>query len=362
MRSLVLVFWALLFGKAWAEPLPSPLYQELSQARAQRQPLLLVVSTSWCGACKSLEADVMKAPRVEKALSAVRLLRYDAERGPGVLVAKGLRVVGYPTLLGFSQDGAELGRIQGVPEVNDLVRWIDRLVEESPPLAELEGGAAARPQDGSLQMLLARRYQKKGDRPRARAAYQRALVASTGKDEAVAARADYALRIIHLQDLLQAEPRRTLVEHLMRHPRGPMAGAVLQTISRLGSVQGDEKAREALDRYLKAATQPEALNQGIYICLRVHAYEEAERGARRLLELNPKSPLYLDTMAEVRHLRGDKEGAQRLSEQALDAARTEDQGVRDELLRNQARFRRGVREPPPDFLQEDLEPLPWEGS
>ena len=71
---------------------------------------------------------------------------------------------------------------------------------------------------------------------------------------------------------------RAMVEHLLRYPTGPMAETALQTLARLGPA--DEREKQALGRYIDAHKdrgQESALNQAVYVCLHVSAFDEAER-------------------------------------------------------------------------------------
>jgi Flp pilus assembly protein TadD len=116
----------------------------------------------------------------------------------------------------------------------------------------------------------------------------------------------------------------------------------VRALLRLGPVTGDAASRAALGRYLDQLLQPasaERVNQLIYRLLRAEASAEAERAAKYLLSLDGKSPYYLDTLAEVFHLRGDAKEALRLSSQALASAPKGSELLRQSLLQNHAPLR-----------------------
>lgn len=350
-----------------------PLAEALAQARAQGRTLVLEFSTSWCEACLVLEREVLPDARVQAALRGVLFARYDAEAAQGLPAARSLKVIGYPTLVALAKDGSEISRIQGVPDTADLARWIERAGEESASVAELEQRTRERPQDGRARLALARRYQRLGQGERAQQAAQQALQAAQGQDEAVAATADFALRVEEVRARLRDEPRRQMAAHLSRYPRGPRAEQALAALSQLGPA--DAGARQALAAYLAAhqrAGEEDLVNQAVYACLRLGALAEAEAGARWLVQgAGAQRPAYLDTLAEVLHLRGERAEALRVSEQALalapeppaalrgkaaEAARA----LRVDLRKNQERYRRGQRELPDDLKREDESLQPWE--
>ena len=139
-------------------------------------------------------------------------------------------------------------------------------------------------------------------------------------------------------------------------------GMVRRALLRLGPLDAAGKA--AMARYLDGLLRPESAeraNQLIYRLLRAQAFAEAERSARYLLSLDGKSPYYLDTLAEVFHLRGEPKEALKLSAQALASPQVkESESLRQSLSQNRARFERSRREPPAELLVPDDELQPWE--
>lgn len=354
-------------ARADQEPItPLTLEQAAARARTARKALVANIGASWCGPCKVLASEVLSQPQVKRAMTGVFYVHYDAERDAGVAAARSLRVHGFPTLVALAQDGTEIGRIQGVPSVQGLSQWLARVASESEPTAALEARARKDPTDGKALLVLSHRYRKRGDLALAQRTLEQALRAATGRDENTAAAADWTLRIQEIQALMKEAPRKAMAEHLLRYPSGPRAEAALRALARLGPLQ-DDVSRRALSAYIDAHLGPgqeEAVNQAVYACLRAGAHEEAERAARHLLSRRGDNPMYLDTMAEVLHLRGESAAALEFSTRALanlpEGGGAEAQELRAEILRNQARFRRGHREPPPEFARDEDEPQPWE--
>ena len=336
------------------------------QARADKahKALVLAFGAKWCGPCQVFDRQVLPLPAVQRALASVVFVHYDADNPTGLTAARTLGVLGYPTFVALAQDGREIGRLQGYREAEEFSRWVAGAAADAEPTAVLQARAESDKAPAQALLQLGRRQLKSGDVAGAEALLGRAQKTAAGP---IAAEVDWELRLIKLRRLLREEPRRSMVEHLERFSSGPSADAAFAALTRLGAA--DAPTRQALGRYIDAhadASQQDLLNNAVYSCLRVGALAEAERGARRLLALDGKNPGYLDTLAEVMHLRGDRDSALRYSREALAALERagmtakEQQQTRAALVRNQARFERGQRELPPELQVEEEVLQPWE--
>lgn len=83
----------------------------VEQARGVGKPLMVDVSTSWCSACKRLDADVFSRADVAEASKAFVCVRVDGDKRADLV--KKFKVSGYPTVVFLGQDGKELGRVRG---------------------------------------------------------------------------------------------------------------------------------------------------------------------------------------------------------------------------------------------------------
>lgn len=359
-------------SKAATVPAPEVVDLAADQARARQagKVLLLAFGAKWCGPCQVFDRQVLPTASVQSALKEVVFVHYDADTPGGKDAARTLGVVGYPTFIALGYDGRELSRLQGYQEADDFSRWARGAVADAEPTASLQARAetAAAPAEPLLQ--LGRRRLKGGDEPAAEQLFTRAQQAAAvaGAASPIAAEIDWELQLLHLRRLLREEPRKAMVSHLSRFPQSASADTALAALSRLGPA--DAATRQALGRYVDAhteASQQDQLNSAVYSCLKVGALDEAERGARRLVKLDGKNPGYLDTLAEVMHLRGDRAAALRYSREALTAlgkaagmSAKEQQQTRTLLLRNQLRFERAQHDLPPELQGPDDALQPWE--
>ena len=327
-------------------------------ASAAQKLLVIEFSAEWCSPCKQFEKDVLPKESVRVALSQVQFVRYDAESTVGREAVQALHVEGYPTFVALRTDGDVVSILQGFQTEAEFVRWLHRVAPDFEPSDRLMMRARATIPDAEGMLLWGLRLRKRGELLEAADWLARARAVS-GATSDVVARADWELRRLRLRNLI---PRQQLGEYLQQFPSGPDAEEAARALLRLGPL--DALGKAAMARYLDGLLRPETaerVNQLIYRLLRAQAFAEAERAARYLLTLDGKSPYYLDTLAEVFHLRGEPKEALKLSSQALASPQVkESESLRQSLSQNRARFERSRREPPAELLQPDDELQPWE--
>lgn len=362
-----------------------PTYNEArANALKARRALVLLFGAKWCEPCKEFDRKVLSQPTVQQAMGSVVFVHYDGEVEPGREAARELRITGFPTLVALAQDGREIDRLQGYHGARDFIDWLGKVSIDSESEDSLQARVARAGGDAEALLVLARRQARRGQEDQAEANFERARIAAQGaakdgKVPEIAANADFELRVLKLRRQLREAPRREMAEHLLAFPLSPTAAAAFHELTRRGPV--DALGKRALERYIEAhlttrdPKELEALNYAVYECLRAAAYEAAEKAARRLVEIDGNSPFYLDTLAEVMHLRGERAQAMLLSQKAVSLIDREkpsggpaSPAVRDAkalravLLKNQARYTRGARELPAELLAEDEELSPWERS
>ncbi len=328
------------------------------RASAAQKTLVIEFSAEWCSPCKQFEKDVLPKESVRVALSQVQFVRYDAESAVGREAVQSLRVEGYPTFVALRTDGDVASVLQGFQTEAEFVRWVQRVAPDFEPSDRLMMRARGTTPDAEGMLLWGLRLRKRGELLDAADWLEKAR-AVKGAQPDVLARADWELRRLRLRNLI---PRQQLSEYLQQFPAGADSDEAARALLRLGPLDAAGKA--AMARYLDGLLRPESAeraNQLIYRLLRAQAFAEAERSARYLLSLDGKSPYYLDTLAEVFHLRGEPKEALKLSAQALASPQVkESESLRQSLSQNRARFERSRREPPAELLVPDDELQPWE--
>jgi len=387
----------LLCGSAWADGRPDKsgakpvaaaarehapsLDEARAMAQRARRTLVLEFGARWCGPCKEFDLRVLPHPAVQRSLTAVMFVHYDAEEAPGQAAARAFKVAGYPTFVALGQDGRVIDRLEGFRGPREFSQWLERIALDFESDESLQVRLGRAPGDAEALLVLGRRQAQRGQDAEAEATLARAVAAAgtaKPKSDGLAAAADWELRIVRLRRFLREAPRKEMAEHLLAFPQSRNADAAFHELTRRGPAV-DPLALRAVEQYVDVriaslsrekgqgpsdAKAPDALNEAVYACLRIGAYAAAERAAQKLLSLDDKNPLYLDTLAEVQHLRGDRAQALSLSTRALAAAErqgAEGKELRAVLLKNQARFARAAHELPAELLSEEEEALsPWE--
>jgi len=81
--------------------------EALQLAKEQNKPVFLDLSTSWCGYCKRMKANVFTDAGVAGYYNSTFInVSLDAEKGEGVQLARKYGVRGYPTFVFLNPDGS----------------------------------------------------------------------------------------------------------------------------------------------------------------------------------------------------------------------------------------------------------------
>ncbi|HUQ05678.1 MAG TPA: WD40 repeat domain-containing serine/threonine protein kinase [Kofleriaceae bacterium] len=208
--------------------------------------------------------------------------------------------------------------------------------------------AAKEPDDGATQRRAGDHLRRVGRLDEAHAYYLRAAALGDGP-------AAWRLAAERAAAAPPADRERVLVEESLRialaSPKGETQHAFKWVMTSPQATTAQKTA--LLERWMTAAGDDvERLNSLAYEALGGGALDMAERIVTRLVALNDDAP-YLDTAAEVAHMRGDRARAIALSERAIAKVPTD-----QELRTNLRRFHRGNAEPALTLV-ERLPPPAW---
>lgn len=387
MRHLLalLFAWLLLCPAAWSEDaappeaaqpgafLPgTPTWAELvAQSKASSKPILIDFSTTWCGWCKKLDAEVFPEPEVIAALSAFVCAHIDAEKGEGPDLAKRYDVHGFPTLVIVDADGAEIDRLVGYSAPAAFVSEVQRIASGRGTLPALRKAVEADPENLSAAVALARR-EARSDRAQAERRLESVRSRAVAKPDAEAeAEACLALGAMAAE---ARQPERAIEQfaHVLRDLGTTVAaGRTARAMGTIVFVAKPADAFDLLERALAVAREPadrleagklayawhqdraakallawgqaigddaEALNEVAWAAYLQRLQPKASIAwARRGVEVSKRSPAILDTLACLLFQMGAVDEAILLEEEAL--AKVTERGMKAEFEVNLAMWK-----------------------
>jgi thiol-disulfide isomerase/thioredoxin len=314
---LVVIGLGGLVGQASAEPLDTV----LARSTTERKAVVLEIGAEWCKPCKEFERSILPDARVKAALKQVIFVRYDADDEQGQEVVRRLKVDGYPTFILLGAKGAELGRQVGTPLGEPGVgQFLDLLRDAGGALDDVVSMAAklkAHPGDLDLELSAARWYL--GRKLPHEALWHYAAVAKSSR-ATVAQRHDATDAALHLTRTLawRAQLISDKVSLLRQDPA--LAAYDDLVVTTVGSTLPPDEAKALVSTVLAAQTDDEQLNSLVYVALAAGANDAALAGIQRVVA-HQHVPQFLDTLAEVHHVRGERAKALEVEDEAIELAK-----------------------------------------
>ncbi|MGB1037629.1 MAG: thioredoxin family protein [Bacteroidia bacterium] len=97
----------------------------LELAKESGKPILIDVSTDWCGYCKKMKKNVYTdAAVISKVTSDYIPLALNGEKGEGIAFVKQHRISGYPTQIILDKDGKVINRHVGYTNAEGFLAFI----------------------------------------------------------------------------------------------------------------------------------------------------------------------------------------------------------------------------------------------
>jgi thioredoxin-related protein len=210
-----------------------------AQARGERKPLLLYWGAKWCPPCNQLKATLFNRQDFIERSRAFVAVNVDGDLPGAQKLGRRFRVSGYPTLVLFSPQGAEITRLPGEAEAPQVMQVLQLgLSGGRPAAAVLADARAGKPLDANEWRLLAfyswdtdeQRLAPAAERPTLLAALAAAcpaaqaetrtrlwLKALAASDDGKGVRADTMLRKLVLGVLADPAAARTHMDVLTNH-------------------------------------------------------------------------------------------------------------------------------------------------
>lgn len=97
----------------------------LAKAKRESKPIFIDFYTGWCVPCLEFTQTVLTDKEVGVLMNSTFInLKYDAEKGEGIMMSKKYKVKAYPTLLIIDNNGNVVENVMGdqVPQKEDMIR------------------------------------------------------------------------------------------------------------------------------------------------------------------------------------------------------------------------------------------------
>jgi thiol-disulfide isomerase/thioredoxin len=324
-------------------PDPGPLDAVMAAAKAEGKALFVEFYTTWCEPCKIFDAKIIPEPAVQAALGKVKFVRYDAERGNGIDVAKKYKINSYPSFLAVDEKGeAQLERT-GI-DVSASKWFLDFLAEGALAVQSEESVLAARakaPTDAKLA-LSAGRWYVRHDRPDdALPHFAAAVAADKGNAAGIAEDAAWEQATLRRRTAIRAMVTKDLAAYVDAFPGGTRAELALALASSSGVLPPSQ--RRALWTKLVDAHRDDAsaLNGIIYAAIAAGELDAALAAGKRQVELSAEDPNAYDSLAEAHNYRKERELAVATADKGIAIAKADTTGGQElapALEENRARF------------------------
>ena len=107
------------------------LKEALAKAGKENKLVFVDVYAVWCGPCQYMAGKVFPQKAVGDYFNANFVnIKFDAEKGEGIDIARQYGVTGYPTFLLLNDEGYELGRIVGGGTADQFIAKVKEKVAE----------------------------------------------------------------------------------------------------------------------------------------------------------------------------------------------------------------------------------------
>jgi tetratricopeptide (TPR) repeat protein len=295
--------------------------------------VLFEFSAKWCGPCQTVEKELLPNPEVQRALAAVRFVRFDIDSLAGAAeyarLTKGRRTQ-IPTFIGLADDRV-VAQMTGLPQLKSLVKFIDALADVGGDETALTTSLRVAPNDIKLLVRAGRWYTFRG-RYRDAAAYYEQVATLSDASEELRAEADWQ-RGIFSRKGMPRDPRAPLA-FVFAHPHSSYAHRALEIAAILKDLSPEEVAAAFRACVDASRGEPDELNDLAYHALAAHQYDLALLIAQSVVQAK-KEASTLDTLAEVHYYRREPAMAQAIGVRAVTLAPGNKQ-----LRANLERFRR----------------------
>lgn len=294
----------------------------LASAKSQNQYVFVDFYTTWCGPCKRLDKITYQDAAVVEFLGSTVAVKYDAEKGVGIELAKEYKVGAYPTLVIIGPDGNEVDRHIGYLGPEDFVTVLEGYTRGIGTLSEYEEKLAANPEDLELMSMVAFKYADRAMAEEAVTLFEKIMAADP--DDKLGKRAEmiYGMGEVNY-DVYEFETARAYFKRLMKeYPDTEWWEDGTRRLAYAEAKLGNnDEAVAAYQAYVdRHPDDPGALNGIAWFCAqRGIGLDVALAAGLKAVKLSNRDPGILDTLAEVYYARGEYDDAIKIGKEARES-------------------------------------------
>ncbi len=131
-KLIVLLVFAVSAGLSFGQVqvMKGTLDEAIAKAKAEKKKVLIMGSTTWCGPCKALEAQVFPSKRAGDALNPkVVIIKYELDVDDKEKIASRYKIESYPTFVVVDYQGREVNRFLGaLPDVDNFIERVTNAI------------------------------------------------------------------------------------------------------------------------------------------------------------------------------------------------------------------------------------------
>jgi tetratricopeptide (TPR) repeat protein len=245
------------------------------------------------------------------------LLALDAEKGPGIKLAKKFNAHSFPTTILLNPDASEIDRLTGYLPKSEFLKVFSDYSKGIGTLDVMQEQLVSDPVNFKLKLDISAKLAERGEGLRAQELQAEIIEADPLNASGLADNAAAQLAISEFRSSHSVDPLNKVLQKWPGLDDGPQIYNILISVA---SRDGDnEKRRRLLDQSVKDFPDDiSLLNSWAWIATESEwDLDLALKYARRAVKLSDGSPNILDTLAEVHILRGEKKPALKAINKAL---------------------------------------------